>query len=509
MIEQTTKQKVEALFTSRRQWEALWDTVYNYVAPERATLFQGKQSPQEIQSQVFDSTAIDAAERLTNLLISGLIPPWQKWFYMMPGLEVREQDQRAQLRPLFQEAEDLVYEQLNQGGFYPEMQGVLLDRIVGGTCCLSVTPREDKVLFKVVPLAEVAIGEDAYGRVSQTARKTKWTTRSLMHVYEERLPDHFKQSYGAKDAEEHDVVELVEREVDGQYSWTLALCYSGGPGETILESGTFPLPRLLVSRWTKIPGEAYGRSPALRTLADIRALNKIKELSLKNAALAVSGVYTVVNDGVVNAYTLTIEPGARIPVLSNNPNDRSIDTLPLSTDFNVAMFSMDELRNSIKQAFMADQFQPLGRTPATATEIAERTRVIAHDMGATLARLQGEMLVPALQWCLWNLRRMEAIPPALEVDGKIAEFRFVSRLSQAQWAEEKANILSLAGIAAQFGEFDPQAGLVVDTQAALRRIAELDALPDAVMRSAEEVEELTRQAAQVTQQLRTQGDPPA
>lgn len=493
------KEHVDALFNDRREWETLWDTVYSYVAPERQKPLTGRHNPGSTQSRVFDSTAIQAAERLNNLLITGLIPPWMQWFRVMPGNEVRTQEAKAEMRPLLQETEDKIGETLKAGRFYQEMQPVLMDRIVGGSACMEAVVEDNQLRFKCVPLGEIAFSEDAYGRVAVVARKTEWTTTMLLYAYEGQLDETWKQLYRPKPQDRHTVLELEERQYDGQYHWRRVLnSPQASPvgNEKELESHTKPLQRLMVTRWTKIPGVPYGRGPAIQALGDIRALNKIKELSLKNAALAVSGVYTVVNDGVINPYTVTVEPGARIPVASNNPNERSIEMLPTSADFDVAMFSMEDLQNAIQKAFMANRFTPSGRTPLSATEIAERTQMIAHEAGATIARLQNELVEVALQHCLRFLRQQGEIPEALTADGAITEIRYVSRLSQAQWAEERSNILNLAQVASAFGEFDTQAGLVIDTSSALRRVAALDNLPTEIMRSPEEVEKLIEQAAQ-------------
>lgn len=497
--EPNMKKRVEALFNERREWESLWDTVYSYVAPERQSTFnKSGHSPGTTQSRIFDSTALAASERLNNLLITGLIPPWQQWFRLMPGNEVRSQEAKAEMRPLLQEAEDKVNEVLKRARFYQEMQPTLIDRMVGGSACMEAVVEDDELHFKCVPLAEVAFAEDAFGRVAVIARQSMWTTMMLRQAYEGKLDDNWKRINEQKPQEKHKVLELEQRQRDGQWHWKRVLCSPQatlGGDERDLEEHTKPLQRLMVTRWTKIPGVPYGRGPAIQALGDIRALNKIKELSLKNAALAVSGVYTVVNDGVINPYTVTIEPGARIPVASNNPNERSIEMLPTSADFDVAMFSMEELQNAIQKAFMANQFTPSGRTPLSATEVAERTQVIAHEAGATISRLQNEIVEVALHHAMRFLRQKGEVPEQLTTEGDITQFRYVSRLSQAQWAEERASILNLAQVASAFGEFDTSAGLVIDTASALRRVAALDNLPTEIMRSPEKVEQMLQQAA--------------
>ena len=133
--------QVQTMFDERKEYESLWETAYQYIAPERALFFERKQqSASEIQDRVFDSTAIDSAERLTNLVISGLIPPWQKWFRVAPGAAIQDMDEREQLRPPLQQIENLMFSMLSKSNFYQEMQPAILDRIVGGTGAICLVP---------------------------------------------------------------------------------------------------------------------------------------------------------------------------------------------------------------------------------------------------------------------------------------------------------------------------------------------------------------------------------
>ena len=494
----------KALFHQRTQWETLWDTAYRFIAPERATIFAtgARESASSIQASVFDSTAIDAAEKLVNLLMSGLLPAWAEWFRLTPGLALEGNDD-AEVQQALQDSTKLIHAFLASTNFYSEMQPAMLDRVVGGTGGLEIKEHGDKLYFRCIPLSELALHEDSLGRTSTLARRTTIDIGSLLRFYEDKLPPHMLEQFkNAPTTDTKDVYALAQLQADDQWLYTLVM---DGTPEIVLETQTTEYSRLVASRWSKVPGWPYGRGPGLRTLSDVRALNKLKELTLKNAALAVAGVYTVVNDGILNPYTVLIEPGARIPVATNSPNDPSILPLPTAADFNVSNFSMDELRNSIKVAFMADQFQPLGRTPMSATEVAERTRVIASDMGASLARLQSELILPILKYVTRWLQKKGQLPEFLDMDGVVAEVQFVSRLSQAQWAEDRQNISELLAFAGAVGQVDQRAGLVVDGEAAVREMAALFGTPAKMLRSVEQVTENVQAAQQAAQQAQQQG----
>jgi len=497
--------RVKQMFDARIEYESLWETAYKYIAPERALFFsRKKRTASEVQDEVFDSTAIDAAERLTNLIISGLTPPWQTWFRVTPGAGVTDITQRETLRPALQEIENRMFAMLGKSNFYQEMQPAILDRIVGGTCaiCMIPDPTNQMLRFKAIPLGELAIAEDDSGRVVTIARRYKLSYRQLINAYGNKLPRDFRQKHEQRqDTDEHEIVALNDLTATGLWKYTVVLKET----KTELLNETRMFPYMFVSRWAKIPGSVYGRGPGLRALSDVRALNKIKELALKNAAKAVAGIYTVVDDGVVNPYTLTFEPGTFMPVGSNDRQNPTIAELPQSGDFNVSMFTMEDLRASILNVFMADNYGPTDKTPMTATEVQARTRIIAQDMGATISRMQFEMLMPIIRAVYGYMAEMDMVPQELSVDGGTLDVDFVSQLAQAQWAIDEQNLLEYTQTAVAFGEVDPKAGLIIDVHKALGRLAEIKHIPPAVLRTQDEIQAILDEAAQNQANIEAQG----
>lgn len=495
----SVSKQVDHLFKQRQPWESLWDVAYQYIAPERAAIFPLSESVDEssIQDSVFDSTAIDNAERLVNLLMSGLIPAWGRWFRLTPGLAITDPEDQAAMRPALRQAEDVILAALTESNFYQEAQPALLDRVVGGTGALELTTHP-RLSVRCVPLSELAIAEDTAGRVSHVARKTRYDIASLRRLYDGKIPDYVKHRWETKqDTETEEIYITNIRQVDDTWEYKVVLIASP---EVELEKTVSQWPRIVPTRWSKIAGSAYGRGPGLRALSDVRALNKLKELTLKNAAMATSGAYTVVNDGVLNPHTMVVEPGALIPVATNSPNEPSVLPLEAAADFNVANFSMEELRSSIKATFMADQYHSKGRTPLSATEVAERTREVAQDMGASLDRLQNELLLPVLRFVASHLKDQGELAPELEIGDEFVGIQFVSRMAQAQWHEDYAALVEVMGVAAQAGQIDPRAALLLDGEASLRELANLRGVKPELLRSSGDIDELMQQAQEAQEE---------
>ncbi len=504
--------EAQAMFDERVEYEALWETAYKYIAPERALIYsRTKRTPSEIQDEVFDSSAIDAAERLNNLLLSGLTPPWQKWMRIVPGVAINDDAEREALRPALMQVENLMFSLLTRSNFYQEIQPSVLDRIVGGTHGIMMVPDTEaqRLRFKAIPLGELAIREDDSGQVVTIARKYKLSIKQMIMKYGNRVPQELRDVEDKKqNAIDQEIIAFNDQNAAGL--WRFVVVHKG-KGK-ILEEETKQNPRIFVSRWSKVPGSVYGRGPGLRALSDVRALNKVKEMQLKNAAKAVAGVYTVVDDGVINPYTLTFEPGTFLPVASNDRQNPSIQELPASGDFNVSLFTIEELRKGIERTFMADNFGPVDQTPMTATEVSQRSRIIAQDMGSTIARLQFEMLLPIIRAVYAAMSEMELVPSELQIDGETLDVEFVSQLAQAQQAVDEQNLLEYTQIATQFGEIDPKAGLIIDVHRALRKLAEIKHIPPQVIRNENEIEEIMQQAGEVQaaeeQQMMQQGGAP-
>lgn len=491
----------ESLFNSRRIHEGQWDTAYRYILPGRAVFYnseRNRDSPQDVANEVFDSTAVDSAERLANLILAKLTPPWAEWFRVVPGNSVLEPTIREAMRGPLQLVTQRMHAALYEGNFYQEFQPVILDRIVGGTGSLVAEPESKEVplRFRNSPLSETAMSEDAKGRIDTIAQKQYYTLRELETSYPGKVPAQIKEAQGSKpfkdDQRDLCVFHLERREVDGTYAGYSVL--KNGPA--MLHEYTSAFPLRYATRWTKLPGVVYGRGPGLRAIADVRALNKLVELSLKQAMLAAASPYTVLDDGVINVHTTTLEPGELIPVSSNDQQNPTIRPLEQSRSFDVSMFNIESLRNNIKSIFMMDRFGDINRTPLSATEVSERTRIIAEDMGMSIGRLQQEMLAPMLKSLFEHMGQLGQVPAGIPLDGKALRVEFVSYLAQSQWDAEGQAIVEWAEMASLFGQVDPEAGMVVDLPAVVRKRAELKGIPAELIRTQPEVEQLKQKATE-------------
>jgi hypothetical protein len=262
----------------------------------------------------------------------------------------------------------------------------------------------------------------------------------------------------------------------------------------------------VVSRYMKVAGEIYGRGPLITALPDIKTLNKTLELLLKNASLAIAGVYTAADDGVLNPATVKIVPGAIIPVARNGgPQGESLKALPRAGDFNVSQIIINDLRQNIKRILLDESLPPDNMSARSATEVVERMKELAQNLGSAFGRLINETMVPVVSKVLQVMDDRGIIELPLRVNGLEVRVSAVAPLAMAQNMEEVNNMLQYAQIAQGSG---PEGQMSIKVGEMLDLIAEKLGIPQKIRPTPEERRMMMQEATQAAQQMAEQ-DPQA
>jgi hypothetical protein len=280
--------------------------------------------------------------------------------------------------------------------------------------------------------------------------------------------------------EPHTRLAVIEAVVpDGAGVAYLAVLDAEGPPAdepTVLAEGRFGRSPFINFRWLKAPGEIYGRSPVMKALPDIKTANKVVELVLKNATIAVTGIWQADDDGVLNPAAVKLVPGTIIPKAVGSSG---LKPLEAPGRFDVSQLVLDDLRGRIRHALLADKLDQVNAPRMTATEVLERAADMARLLGATYGRLQSELLTPLVLRGLGILARRGEIEP-LVPDGRIVELQYRSPLARQQaHAEAQTTLTWLQAVAA----LGPEAQVAVDHEAAARWLARAYGVPDQLLRA--------------------------
>ncbi len=460
-------EKFSTAKSERRAWESLWQECYDVAFPQRGD-FSGLVSYGKRRGEnLFDGTALDAVDQLAASLMGNLVPPFSMWFGLRPGSDVSAAEARA-LNPVLEKAARTIHNHFDQSNFAVEIHQCFLDLVVAGTASLvfEETPIGENSAFRfsALPLRDVVMAENEYGMLDTTYRNLILTPGQIRTRY--KLSE-FDSDFFGKDAQDKNfhVIESVQPNTQG-YIFTATLHDSEKNKSVILTRHLMSGSPFLNFRWMKSPGEVYGRSPVMKALPDIRTANKVVELILKNASIAVTGIWQAEDDGVLNPANIELVPGAIIPKAVGS---KGLTPLEMPGRFDVSQLILSDLRARIRHALLVDRLAQIDGPRMTATEILERSAEMSLLLGATYGRLQVELLAPLLDRA-YNILRQRGEIPDLPLDGRIVRLDFRSPIARAQSQKQAQNILaflqniqSLGGEAASRVDFDAVTNHLADT----------------------------------------------
>ena len=485
----------------RRCWESLWRDCYLYALPQRGTGFdttvRAGSNPAE---RLFDGTALDAVDQLGASLLAELTPPSSQWFGLVPG-----QDVNALERGLVSEALDrvtlTVHGHFERSNFAVEMHQAFLDLVTVGSATLlfEEAPIGSPSAFRLtaVPMNEIAFEAGPDGHIQGHFRE-----RSLpLDLLRARFPGaELPNSVVAKcESEPERTVAVVEAVLPNDHGYAyFALLADDHTHPVPLATGQFGCSPFISFRWLKGAGEIYGRSPVMTALPDIKTVNKVVELILKNASIAVTGIWLADDDGVLNPANIRLVPGSIIPKAVGSSG---LTPLQAPGRFDVSNLVLEDLRARIRHTLLVDRLGPVGGPRMTATEVVERSVETARLLGAIYGRLQTELTNPLLKRATAILSRRGEIPEFM-LDGRDVDLKYKSPLARNQARQDVRETLMWLEATAQMGA---EATAVVDIPAAARWLGDRLGVPGQLIRDIELpqqlLNELEREATSITAKL--------
>lgn len=500
--------RAEKADARKNQWRSIYEECYEFALPQRnlySGFYDGKSPGQDKMARVFDATAINSTQRFANRIQSALFPPYRNWCRLQNGNEVPE-DRQEEIGQALDLYTDRMFDVIRQTNFDLAMSEFLLDLCVG-TAVMLIQPGDDDapVRFTAVPQYLVSLEEGPYGVVDNVYRRMRVRADVIQRQWPDaKLPEDLARKAVDQGDEE---IELLEATVWSEQMQTY--CYhlvyakdKKAAGASDLVYRTMDVSPWIVARYMKVAGEVYGRGPLVSALPDIKTLNKVKELVLKNASIAVAGVYTAADDGVLNPQNIAIAPGAIIPVARNGgPNGASLQPLRSAADFNVGQLVINDLVMGIKKMLLDDTLPLDTQSARSATEIVERMKELSQNLGAAYGRLITECMMPMVNRILYVMNEKDLVDMPLKADGKVVRVVPVSPLAQAQNMDDLRNVLEFAQIAQTAG---PMGQVAINQDAMLDYIVEKMAVPRSIINSQEEREAIVQEMQSAMAQMQGQ-----
>jgi hypothetical protein len=152
---------------------------------------------------------------------------------------------------------------------------------------------------------------------------------------------------------------------------------------------------------------------------------------------------------------------------------------------------------NIKRTLLDDSLPPDNMSARSATEIVERMRELATNLGSAFGRLITETMVPLVRRSMHIMDEAGLITLPLRVNGLEVRVVPVSPLAKAQHLDDIQDAMQWAQISSSLG---PVAQSTIKADAVADYVADKLGVPTALRTSGEERQELEQQIGQMMQQ---------
>jgi hypothetical protein len=430
-----------------------------------------------------------------------------RWFeYRIPDPTI---DGIEEVRRLLQLLSDKAYGILNSSGFRLAHVEATSDWVAYGTACLFMHEEEGELIFKAIPIQEIYMAEDKNGEVDTVYRKFKISLRQAEQMWgADALPPQWVKQLKDKPDTMVDLIHCVMPNKDYQKGNPMAhrmrylsVYITESHMKAPIHKGYVNRMPYKVFRFWKRTGEAFGGSPSIDALADIRMLNLMEEANIRSVQLEAFPPMVMAHDSVV--MPLRIVPNG-INFAEFTPNGRPmIDRLiPPGSDKRSIETMMEQKRQAIRSAFFVDPLINRENSIRTAAEVAKRANEEMVGIAPFLNRFETEYLTPVLDHILDHILGTDPIirsliPPA--ISGLLPTIEYTAPLAKTQRAQELNNMLQFLQITQTMAAADPSIMMHIDMNQTLMQLVDLFSIPMSTIVPAQVVE-AQKQAAAMQQQ---------
>jgi len=487
----------------RQRYEGLFDDCIRLTQPARKR-FNQSMGPDNAED-IFDETGANAVDEFVSRMQAGLMPAFTNFVSLEADSSIPTKDRKA-INADLDQINEYMFEEIWRSNLAQETAEAFTDLSMSTGCLLHEEGRRGGASafhHKAIPITDFTIERGPDDMLGGVYRVNSIRADQIEFSY-----PNFVNKGALKQIvlrEQDKMVDLIE--------WT-GVDYKKGPYnyrhivmtkdkcEIIIDRalkgrGSNPFHTF---RWSTAAGETWGRGPLLRAMGAIRTTNLMVEMVLENAAMNIVGIYQSDSDATINADVVNLLPGT---IMNIEPGSRGLQQVNTAGgNFNMRDIVLNDQRMNIKRALYNDMLADPNKTPASATEVAERMADLAYRTSAGFSRVFYEFIQPYTERCLHILEKRGDIElPTLK--GKGIRFRSVSPLAQSQYGRELQNFTQHHQMWA--GAFGPQAA------AALYNLDELQpwlqkrmALDSRIYKDAKKLGEEMAKQAQAAQEQQAQ-----
>lgn len=447
-VVQFLKRRNSAL-SKKQQWGSLFQKTYRLSQPNR-NVFDLRpigQNPgvyniqgQDIAWYVFDLTLANATNIWVNQIVNSLCPAGQEWLKFIPGKEIEDAENKDEIEKELQKRTAKFFRFVHKSNFQPIVQECFYDAAVS-TGFMTVNKgysAKSPFIFTSNPPDAIYADEGPYGVFDSYYRD--WIRLNLEHA-EVMWPGLERPKFTVENASTDETLINLYEMIHYNYEtdlWDYRVIHPDTA--TICFRRTQKTSNFIGWRVKKLPGETYGRGPAMDAAPAAGTINQALYDEIVSANFKALPLYMGFEDGVFNPNNFKMIPNTIVACAPTASGTWPLQPIPAAGDINFSLIILDELRAQINNIMHVAPAPDIDDTKETATLTLTREQKNLENRAAQDSRIQREFFEPFVTACIDILRQFGEWDD-IEVDGEIIDVQFETPLVTSQGQKDVLELL--------------------------------------------------------------------
>ena len=506
------KNRLEHLRTERAKREGDWKDVQQHVAPS-ALNWSNPHDRAPKRPQRFTSRPTNYLKTLRSGITGYSISPniaWQKL-----GFEDARHAEAHGGKDWLEAAEKTLYAEFNRSNLYPQVSKFVENAACYGHAVMLIDERlgDNRLRFTTLNVNELYLDTNEFDEVDTVFRRYAMTLKNAASLFgKENLPEARQEDMKDKKKWNSEIViihavyrrEEFQGEPRAARNMPYASVYVDEDSDFLIEESGYAEFPFAVFTWDQVNGTAYGESPAIQALDDIRLLNLIDEARIKMAQIAAEPPMNI-PDSLRDAPSV-------VPAGYNyyTKPDEIVSPIQTGMSFPITLEINREIENRVRDWFHVDFFlalmreRPANMTATYVMELQGEKAAVLSDLVVNLNAALTKTIRRSFN-ILWRQRKLPMPPQSLAGSGAQLKIDFIGPLAQAQKKfHESAGIGQGLNLIGAVAKIQPGALDVIDFDQALKAGLEGVGFPQTAIREDRDIEGLRRERAALQEQERQQ-----
>lgn len=534
-------QRFKVLKNNKRSLKSLFQLISEYVYNRK---YDGQDIPNAgifADEDIYDNTAQRANGIMANVMVNNIWPNGPRTFSLGRTWDTPDTEE---IKTYFSYVNQQMYSVMDntKAGLQTALDEYMLDQGAFATSGIYVKEKEDDravpVRYEAWSIKGRYIDEGPDGNIDTIFSEVSMSVRNAVKVYGyENLSARVRKDFDNGDIENkvkilHVIEPRLERDKSkkGVKDMPIASIHIEVDTRKILkESGMEEMP-VFIGRFSKVPGEIYGRSPAMVAMADILEINAVREAISIATEKQLDPPMAVYDDGALGAGAIDTSAGA-INVFSVTGRlnaGKPIEPLYTVGELQSSYTHIDTLKETINNHFYLDRLLDFNNeTRMTLGEAQLRNALRGQSLGAFYARQENEVITPMIERTfniLLKLGRLGVIQGSKEeveqlkrgmqpvyipeelvqrmMNGEdFYEITYLSPAKRTMQSEELRGIIETANFAVQVAPASPEIIDNIDFDKLIARVAKLSGAPMELIKDSDTVKKIREARAKQQEEI--------